>query len=264
MAYSKQAEMMLSWGILPRRQHQLDTPFWFTCDPHWCTSFVLLTDRGWVKEMDRERQRGCHFMHPIPVPFRPQNKRRHAYSNSESLRCSEPNPISLRRINSGRGNLSAAKIYLLETTLGFLSLAVCLFLLFFTLPSCCFCLPLCVLSCRFCASSARSIGANESRLYEGVSCFPSQEQAPLIWSNGYWLDHWFIEVVISALYQHPQRKCGRERVQKMKGRSKVCAVVSLRQRKIKTSEVSVSAFIIELFLLLWSCFCALTKYNLMK
>lgn len=71
--------------------------------------------------------------------------------------------------------------------------------------------PLRVLSCRFCAGSARSIAANERRLYEGVSCFPSQEQAALIWSNGYWLGHWFIELVISALYQHPQRRGGRER-----------------------------------------------------
>lgn len=202
---------MLSWGIPPGRQLQLDPPRWFTCDPHWCASFVLPTDRGGVKEMERQGDREDAILYILQsLSASKTSTHTHTYSNSAALRCSEPNPICSRRINSGRGNLSVAKIYLLETTLAFLSLAVCLFLLFFTPPSCCFCLPLCVLSCGFCASSARSIAANESRLYEGVSCFPSQAQAALIWSNGYWLGHWFIELVISALYQHPQRRGGRE------------------------------------------------------
>lgn len=117
-------------------------------------------------------------------PFLPQKQARihtHTYSNSSSLQYREPNPICLRRIHSGGGNLSAAKFYLLKTTLALHSLAVCLiFFLFFTSPSCCFCLLLCLLSCGFHASSARSIATNERGLYEGVSCFPSLEQEALI------------------------------------------------------------------------------------
>lgn len=167
-------------------------------------------------------------MHPIHSLSCLKNKHAHThrhirtrtYSNSASLQYRESNPICLRRINSGGGNLSAAKFYLLKTTLAFHSLAVCLFFLFFTSPSRCLCLLPRLLSCGFPASSARSISTNERGLYEGVSCFPSLEQAALIWSNGYWLDHWFIELVISALYQHLQRKGGREKVQRMEGRSR--------------------------------------------
>lgn len=74
----------------------------------------------------------------------------------------------------------------------------------FSIPSCCFCLMLCESSRRFCASSVRSMDANDGCFYKGVSCFPSLEQAVLIWGNGYWFGYWFTELIISAPYEDQQ------------------------------------------------------------
>lgn len=106
-----------------------------------------------------------------------------AHSDAASLRCTEPDPICSSRKNSGCRNSAAAKIYLLGTTFGFLSVEAILFLSsssFAPVPPAVFGLPQRVLSCGLGVGSARSIAANERRLYEGVSCFPSQEQAALI------------------------------------------------------------------------------------
>lgn len=85
-----------------------------------------------AKEMEGKKDRAtailCIQFHPFSVS---KQAHKRVYSNSASLRCSEPKPICSRRINSGRGNSSAAKFYSLKTTLAFHSLAVCLFLLFF-------------------------------------------------------------------------------------------------------------------------------------